>query len=131
MTEHRDSPRDLSHLDPSLEERVRESLDRSVEDLDEAAVGRLRAARREALDAAPTARRPLLARWGWEPWLIPTGAAASIAVTMLAIGLLVHQPGPTPFDEADDLELLTSGEDLELLEDLDFYRWLGAAARAG
>jgi len=105
-------------------------LDGSVRDLDPATVGRLRAARRSALEPVPV-RVP---RFGWAHHrrFVWAGGLATVAATVLAAFLYLYQPvsqGPAP--ALEDLELITSSEGLEFYDDLDFYRWLADAGVEG
>ena len=101
--------------------QVRAALDDSAARLDAATVSRLNRARQRALDQG-LARRT---RWVW-----PTLALATAASLTLALGLLLHTPEvaaplpPTAATESLDFELLAGSEDLELIENLEFYAWL-------
>jgi len=116
------------HDPTAAESRARELFEASVASLDEGTCARLAAARREAVYAAP---RP--ARQAWRTWA-PVAAAASAALVAV---LLWRTPAPqapaTPDPVASDatldsVELLASGEDVDLVEnDLAFYDWLDAA----
>ncbi len=44
---------------------------------------------------------------------------------------MVAEPDLGSAREADDLELLTAGEELELYENLEFYQWLGNREQTG
>ncbi len=44
---------------------------------------------------------------------------------------MVVEPGNGLAREADDLELLTAGEELELYENLEFYQWLQDREQTG
>jgi hypothetical protein len=103
--------------------KARALFERSVEQLDEASVRRLRLARRSALAGrAPVPR--------WRAW--PAGLAAA---TVLAFGLawwlprtrVAAPPAPlarvtAPAAEPADDALLAEGD-----EDADLYAWLGEA----
>lgn len=111
-----------------LVERIREQLDADVDDLDGATLSRLAEARRQAVAAAGKPRR----RW-WMPrpggqgaadWLVPAGAFASVVATVVALTIMVAEPGNGLAKEVDDLEMLTAGEEIELYENLEFYLWL-------
>lgn len=114
----------MSEADPrdsELVRRARRELDRGVEELDEGTRLRLRAARLRALDALE-GRSPFGAR-----------AALAAGVCVLAVALvsawwLRRLPHGTAFgDGLEDVELLAAADDLELYDDLDFYRWLDDA----
>lgn len=97
-------------------------LDRSAQELDGDTVARLRLGRRHALEARP--RRA--------PWLVRAGGLAAACVALVVGALWWAEPSPTvPVAGLEDIELITSGESLELDEDLEFYRWLAEAGSAG
>jgi len=122
--------------DAGLVERIRRRLDQDVNGLDSATLSRLEQARRLALAAVAQPRR----RW-WRmtwvasrparDWLVPAGAFASVVATVVAVTLMVMEPGSGLAREADDLELLTAGEELELYENLEFYQWLQDREQTG
>jgi hypothetical protein len=97
--------------------RARALLDASSESLDPATRARLRAGRAAAL--APQAGLP--ARWTW--W--PAGGLALASVAILSWTLWLHPAVNHLPAGLEQLELLTSADNLELYSDLDFYQWLG------
>ena len=97
-------------------------LDESVRDLDADVVARLRQARYRALKAKP---RPFF-------WLLPASGLAAASVAVLAVSLWLYQPArPVPVHSVEDIEILTSAENLELFDDLEFYGWLAERDRTG
>jgi len=87
-----------------------ELLRRSAGDIDAATGARLQQIRRAALGATPARRDP-------RSWLVPALSAAAIGA--LAVGLwLDRDAAPEPAGLAAD--------NLEMLEDLEFYAWLDA-----
>jgi hypothetical protein len=132
MTNHDDGFRDADEA--RLARRAGELLRESADDLDGATRARLNRARQRALAAAPAGRRD--PRRYWVP------AAAAAAVAGLAV-VLVRAPGPeepaagpappavavAPAPAADlEVLLASSTDDLEMLEDLEFYAWADADA---
>lgn len=114
-------------LDPHARQRLRSALEQAAADIDPATAARLRDARRHAMTAAGTGWR---ARWHWLALSVPVAAAA--AVVVLVAGVLLPDSSTAPAiatypEVVRDLDLLTSGESLDLLEDLDFIRWLPPA----
>lgn len=111
-----------------IESLARGVFDESVERVDGATRSRLTQARHAALAEL---ERP---RFRFASW-VPAGALAGAAV--LAV-MVWTQPGPGGAPEpvlaaapADDFELLTLGEDLDLLEeDVEFYAWAASAGMA-
>lgn len=98
--------------------RARRLFDESVERLDAATRSRLNRRRQEALAG-------LQDRAGarWRVWLPVTGMAAAVAMALL----LWQQEGARqvpPVDAATDLDIVMADENLEMLEDLEFYAWL-------
>jgi hypothetical protein len=97
-------------------------LDESIHELDGQVLARLRQARSRALEAKP---RPFF-------WLLPAGGFAAASVVILAAALWFFQPAkPAPMHGVEDLDILTSAENLELYDDLDFYHWLTEHDNAG
>jgi hypothetical protein len=89
---------------------------------------RLRAARLKALESLES---PV-------PWYtrFPRWATAGGLVTALALVLALSLWIPKehciiPSGQVEDLELLTTKEQLELYKDLDFYRWLETSDHTG
>lgn len=98
-------------------------------ELDAATLSRLNRARQAALEEYERQkRRPAwLPASGWQP-AIGVAAVAAIAVA-LSVGRV---PGNRPAaddalaDKAVELEVMLDDENLEMIEDLEFYDWLEA-----
>jgi len=112
--------------DEELVSRARAQLDRDVDALDETTRARLRAARLRALDAldAPRAWHGLAA-----PRRLLLASAAALALVLATTSWLAawrqrESAARTLADGLDDVEILATADDLELYDDLDFYRWL-------
>lgn len=104
-------------MNDDIETRLRQALDQRVEALDAATRTRLRHGRQAALAAArPERRFP-----GAAPLL-----AGGLALALLLVGVLAWRAWQTPPvpPALEDLEMLASGEELDLYRDLDFYLWL-------
>jgi len=101
--------------------RVRAELERGSDALDELTVARLRAARRRALDARPRTRA----------WFVAGGVTAAV-VTAALLAMLLAPPagGPPAAMGLEQIELLADS-DVDLYNDLDFYRWLADHPDAG
>ena len=106
--------------DTELLKRVRAELDRDVRDLDELTVARLRAARHRALDARP--HRKL--------WWAAAGLTATAATAALVAILVVSPATAPPANSLEQIDLLADA-DIELFENLEFYRWLAERQDAG
>ncbi|MHB1059953.1 MAG: hypothetical protein ACYC0F_18975 [Rhodanobacter sp.] len=120
----------MTSPDKHFEQRARELWQEAAQRIDPATAGRLRAVRRQALEAtrAPAHRT---ARW-----LIPTGAFAVVALATM----MVWQPLPRHHAvPAQAIHAADAGADLDndlppdadrtdpnLYQNLDFYGWLAA-----
>ncbi|MCH7820422.1 MAG: hypothetical protein IIA07_00275 [Proteobacteria bacterium] len=125
MNEPRDKERltGVVDADAKFAEQAKDQFDDSVDRLDAAALSRLNRARHEALDEL---RRPSSVGQ-WVRWMPATGIAAAVLVTVMVMR------GPNSVDvivepvAVSDFELLLDNENLEMLEDLEFYSWLDSA----
>jgi len=102
-----------------LEERAKSLFDESVERLDGHTRSKLTRARQAALDELKQHRAR---RWLAHP-LGGLTAAALVAVVVLMWPGVVRTP-TGPGVESDDLELVANGEEIEMLQDVEFYSWL-------
>lgn len=106
-----------------FEQRTRELFDREVTDLDAATRSKLNQARQRALAE--------LDRPAWSPLRMPLPQAAAGAVAVAAISaflvfrtdVAVVEPD-LDFAAASDIEILLAEDDMEFLEELEFYAWL-------
>ncbi len=103
------------------ENKAKKLFDDSVDRLDAATLSRLNQGRHAALDALQGSR-PVGA---WGRWVPATGVAAAVLVAVMVVR------GPNAVDlpivSVTDFEILLEGENLEMLEDLEFYSWLEAS----
>ena len=100
-----------------IEKRARELFDESVEAVDFATRSRLTQARQAALAELDRPRLRVA------PWL-PAAAAATVAAIAVAVWVPQERSTDASVAAADDFELLTLGEDLDMLgEDVEFYAW--------
>lgn len=107
--------------------QTREVFHRGVDELPPSVRGRLRAARREALQGRARARTPA----PWSRWVSAgagVAAAALVAVAVVFDGDRGERPVQAS-DKARDLEILLSGNELELYENLEFYAWVSERER--
>lgn len=103
-------------------ERLTQALDQSTQDLDAATLSKLTQARHAAVAAAG---RQQTRRWPSMAML--AGSTATLAlVAVLVTSQLAISPAPQESGDAvTDFELLASSDELEMLEDLEFFEWLG------
>jgi hypothetical protein len=108
---------------------VGQQLEYGNDALDGATRSRLRQARARAIESRGS-RRWLALPWpgGWRP---AAGVLAASALALLAVPALM-QRGPLPetagvsasIGAVDDLEIVLNVENLEMIEDLEFFEWL-------
>jgi len=101
--------------DQKLIQHVREVLDESVANIDAATLSRIRQARARALAQRPTRSTD------WFGLL--SGAVATACVMVFAVIIILQSPA-TPTTAAEDIDLISSSDNLELFEELEFYEWL-------
>jgi hypothetical protein len=105
-------------------EKVRKELDAGAEELDGETLVRLRQARCKAVEGA--------GRRGWwraaVPRWVTAGGLAAAAVLVVAVSIWFSASNERfPVRQAEDVEMLTAQENLDISRDLEFYRWLAAA----
>ena len=111
----------MTTVDERLQNRVRDALDAQSDAPDMLLQARLRAIRLNALDRARSHPRSF-------ERLIPAGTVAAAIIVALTFSL--SRP-PTVEVVASDFELVTASQDIELIEDLEFYEWLENRGHAG
>ncbi|MES9991191.1 MAG: DUF3619 family protein [Candidatus Thiodiazotropha sp.] len=94
--------------------KLKQRLDDHVDDMDPLTASRLQAARKRALEGE--SRRT-------NTWL-PVSGLATAAAMLLAIALWYQGNSTNSPEFNEDWELLASSEELELIEELEFYNWL-------
>jgi hypothetical protein len=116
--------------DAAFEQRTRELFHSQVDSIDAHTRSRLNRARQAALAASD---KPRLHVAG-PRWLLPVGSAAALAlITVSAVQLLHGQHAVEAVTTTaslaaagtvDDVEILTSSDELDMLQNVDFYAWL-------
>ena len=108
--------------DRDFEERTKLLFDRSVAALDGQTRSKLTQARYRALDELAERARP-----AWSRSWLPAGAAAAVAL----LSLMLWQGQMAPLTEGGfdvtavaDLDILLGEEELDMIEELEFYAWL-------
>jgi hypothetical protein len=111
----------MKQTDDDMIADIRKRLDEGTEQLDPAITGRLRAARRTALEAGS---RP---RLSYRPVLAGGVALATVLFVIVYVGrgpITSEQNGTELARLAGDMEIITEADNLELFDDLEFYQWL-------
>ncbi|HHH44735.1 MAG TPA: hypothetical protein ENK49_11405 [Gammaproteobacteria bacterium] len=104
-----------SERDSVFTDRVKQVLDRHADGVDEVTAARLRVMRRSAVSGPARSRINRL----------PFGGLAMAAAVLAAVLVWNYLPRVSDGVPGDE-EMLSQMENLELLEDLDFYAWLEA-----
>ncbi|MEX0976925.1 MAG: hypothetical protein WDZ50_07505 [Woeseia sp.] len=99
-------------------------FDESVQRLDAATLSRLNRSRQAAL--TELAGRTAVRRW--HRWIPAAAVATAAAFTVLMLNDPSVIDAIPSYDAAADFEVIMAGENLEMLEELEFYRWLYADA---
>jgi hypothetical protein len=119
---------DESDQNRSIEERSKALFDASVAELDAHTRSKLSRARQAALAELERTKRPLM----WRV-LGPVGGVAAAAFVLIAMFAPLRFT-PTSVEgtamPVEDLDIVAEGENLEMLQDLDFYAWLDSPAAA-
>jgi hypothetical protein len=102
-----------------FERRASAALAQSVDHIDGRIRSRLTQARHAALAHAVPSKSAIWRR----PVLVPAGAAAALALAIVA-AIAWQQKPARPTLDVEDVELLADSEALELMQDEDvFYEW--------
>lgn len=113
----------------AVEQRARELFNAQVANQDAHTRSRLNQARQAALAAARGNSRSLPYSLGGR-WMLPVGSIAALAlVTLSALQFMKPASETTEIAAStvatvDDVEILTSSDELEMLQDMEFYAWL-------
>ena len=119
--------------DDAFVERASRMLRESAENLDAGTRSKLDKARQRAL--FEMRERSGVQRWLADQWVPVCGAVlVALAVTGLWLGSVVDTGGEAGFQQAAvatmdpgelaDLDMLLADENLEMIEDLEFFSWL-------
>lgn len=98
-----------------LNKYLGDKLNRWDEPLPPSVEGRLRAARRTALSSKSSSMAKM--------FLLP--AMSLVCMAIVAMVVLRSQSPSLPMAPVDDMYMLTSGDDFELYDDVEFLLWLG------
>lgn len=115
------------HEQDELNTNIRQALDESVESLDANTLSKIRQIRAQAIDrVVDKADAPHV------NWLgVMSGGLATACVMVFVVMVLLNTSVSMQTVPVDDLELISSSDNLELFEDLEFYEWLDDDALFG
>lgn len=100
---------------------IRQGLDESVDALDANTLSKIRQIRAQAIELANDKSSADL--FGNKQRLL-IGGFATACVMVLAVVLLLNSPTSIQTVPVDEIELISSSDNFELYEDLEFYEWL-------
>ena len=100
-----------------LNTNIKQRLDKSVEEIDANTLSSIRQIRAKAMEKTENRKYPKQ-----NSMLI--GGLATACVFVLAVILLLNPETPVQQIPVDELEMISSIDNLELIEDLEFYEWL-------
>lgn len=102
-------------------ERARDLLNRDVENLDRGVTRRLGHIRVDALSAPEEKTSGFFLSLRW----ILFGGLATATMAAVVLFFWVHTtPVDFPVRHIEDFEIITSQEQIDFYQDLDFYRWM-------
>ena len=108
----------------ALETRAKALFDEGVEGMDAHTRSRLTQARHAAVAALAQQREPFIRRW----WLPIAGLATAASVAVIVVFNLNSAANEQQLAAAslavEDIDILSGAENIELLEDMEFYAWL-------
>jgi hypothetical protein len=111
----------------ALERRAKALFDEGVDGLDARTRSRLTQARHAAVAALAQQREPFMRRW----WL-PTAGLATAALVAFIVVFNLNPANEQQLAAAslavEDMDILSGAENIELLEDMEFYAWLESEA---
>lgn len=112
--------------EPELLAVAKSTLDKAVDDMDEGILARLKAARRQAIHA----EKPVNGFTKWFTpghWMIPASGFAMTGLVAVLVTSLWSDKSSDDFlagPALEDIQILSSTDDMELYEELEFYQWL-------
>ncbi len=104
------------HNENEFNANIRQNLDESVDALDASTLSKIRQIRAQAIEKAGTRHI------NWPGFMV--GGLATACVMVFAVMILLNSPAPMQAVPVDEIELISSADNLELFEELEFYEWL-------
>lgn len=99
-----------------LENTIRNTLDENTDNIDAATLSRIRQVRARAVERANKKY------FNW--FGLAGGAVATVSVMLFAVMLLLNNDSAIQPIPAEDMEMISALDEMELYEDLEFYQWL-------
>ncbi len=112
------------HNEDKFESNIRQGLDEAVDTLDANTLSRIRQIRTQAVGKEKIKTEGLQLNWLFNKQGLFVGGLATACVMVLAMMLLFNSPTSIQTIPEEDIELISSSDNLEFFEDLEFYEWL-------
>ncbi|HIM07437.1 MAG: DUF3619 family protein [Gammaproteobacteria bacterium] len=112
------------HNEDKFESNIRQGLDEAVDTLDANTLSRIRQIRTQAVEKEKIKTEGLQLNWLFNKQRLFVGGLATACVMVLAMMLLFNSPTSIQTIPEEDIELISSSDNLEFFEDLEFYEWL-------
>ncbi|HIF50063.1 MAG TPA: DUF3619 family protein [Thiotrichaceae bacterium] len=112
------------HNEDKFESNIRQGLDEAVDTLDANTLSRIRQIRTQAVEKEKIKTEGLQLNWLFNKQGLFVGGLATACVMVLAMMLLFNSPTSIQTIPEEDIELISSSDNLEFFEDLEFYEWL-------
>lgn len=103
-------------VDDKLEKNIRLELDKTIDDIDAATLSRIRQTRARAVELTDAK----VTNW----FGIVSGALATTCVMLFVIIIMQNNESVVAPFPAEDLEMISALDELDLYQDLEFYQWL-------
>ena len=114
--------------DQELTNRLIKHLDADLQSIDDSTLHNLRRCRQNALEQLEKRKRCYMVPFYW---LTPT-MVSTFAIALLAVSVWIAIPGSGHKSmPLDDLEVITMQENTDLVQNLDFYRWVAETNNNG
>jgi hypothetical protein len=105
-------------IDARLEQRSKSLLEQSANELDASTRSKLTQARHAALEELSRSRRNPAWRWA------PVAAMVAVAAILVTIPARDGSRPESPALLLEDFDLVADAENLELMQEVEFYAWL-------
>jgi hypothetical protein len=112
------------HNEDKFESNIRQGLDEAVDTLDANTLSRIHQIRTQAVEKEKIKTEGLQLNWLFNKQRLFVGGLATACVMVLAMMLLFNSPTSIQTIPEEDIELISSSDNLEFFEDLEFYEWL-------
>lgn len=108
------------YSEDELNRSIKQDLDESVDVLDANTLSKIRQIRAKAIEGVESRS----SSWFFSKQGLFIGGLATACVMVFAVMILLESPRFMQTISVDDIEFISSSDNLDLFEDLEFYEWL-------